>query len=216
MVDQAWYEIGAARAARLPFRGDPSGDLGEKRRSQSGNGKPVWEYPVFKDSPSLMHCTQSKREPQSASGLDPFSWTPEQSGERSPRCPRQGRQLSHRQSLGNKQLAAINAVLVPISALSGMLLFVAFYGGDVFVHNLAAHRAEAHGRIPVPMIEIRASVSTHCHGLFSLRALLAHISSIAVMSLINRPFRPMAPSFRHNLRPAPTVTSFCHNVGMCR
>ncbi len=58
MVDQAWYEIGAARAARLPFRGDPSGDLGEKRRSQSGNGKPVWEYPVFKDSPSLMHCTQ--------------------------------------------------------------------------------------------------------------------------------------------------------------
>jgi hypothetical protein len=87
---------------------------------------------------------------------------------------------------------------------------------DIFVHNLSAHRAEVHGRIPAPMIEIRAFVSAHCHGLFSLRALLAHISSIAVMSLINQPFQPMVPSFRHILRPAPTVTYSCHSVEMCR
>jgi hypothetical protein len=131
-------------------------------------------------------------------------------------CPRQGRQLSHRGSTGNKQLAAINAVPVPISALSGMLLFAASYGVDIFVYNLAAHRAEAHGRIPAPMIEIRAFVSTHRQGRCSLRVHLMQISPNAVMSLINQPFRPMVPSFRHNLRPAPTETYSCHNVEMCR
>ncbi len=66
----------------------------------------------------------------------------------------------------DKLFTTIQTILVSFTSAFCVFLFSTLFDGDVFIHDLATHRAEAHRSVSAPVIEVGAIVCPRYHLFF--------------------------------------------------